>query len=111
MKGTNRRRLERFDIAIPAQIAVGAGKQKNVFSFTTANVSAGGAFFKTDAVLPLGTEVLVELTLLAELFRRVKPASPALIRLAGTVLRHEAEGMAIAFSERFHMQATTFSPA
>lgn len=111
MKETNRRRLERFDIALPAQVAVGSGTGKNVFTLTTANVSAGGAFFKTDAMLPVGTEVLVELTLLAELFRNTKPANSALIRLAGKVLRHETDGMAIAFAERFHMQPATYSPA
>jgi len=111
MKETNRRRLERFDIALPAKVAAGPGKGENIFTLTTANVSAGGAFFKTDAVLPVGTEVLVELTLLAELFRNVKPANSTLVRLAGKVLRHERDGMAIVFSEHFHMQPVTYNPA
>lgn len=106
MYAKERRRLERFDIALPARIAVAEGGQRQqVISLTTSNISAGGAFFKTDAPLPLGTEVVVELTLLAELFKSVTPNTEALVRMAGRVLRNETRGMAIAFSEKFHMQA------
>ena len=111
MRGSERRQLERFDISIPARVDVSKAAYPEALSLTTVNISAGGAFFATDTVLPVGTEVLVELTLLAELFRNVKPASPALIRLAGKVLRLEPGGMAVAFSERFHMQSMALRPA
>lgn len=111
MQGKNRRRLERFEIAVPAQIAVAVDNRRRTMHLITHDISAGGAFFQTDTLLPVGTEVLIELTLLAELFRNVKPPSQALIRLAGKVLRHDFDGMAIGFTEHFQIQPVALNPA
>jgi hypothetical protein len=100
-----RRRLERFDLALPAVIRSGAPYGEGEEAITrllTKNICEGGAYFSTSQPLSEGTEVRVELILpLSELkLKRVKE-DKSLISVDGTVLRTEVKGMAIGFSKSY----------
>jgi len=103
MTTQERRLLERFSLSLPAKIRPG-GDERRVFSLSTANISAGGAFFKTGSPLPVGTEVMVELTLPAEIFRSIQPANHGLVKVSGIVLRHDPTGMAVKFHKNFQIR-------
>lgn len=102
MEGMERRTLERFPLHIQAKLTVKAnGQPQNTFTLTTRDISSDGAFFQTLSPLPVGTDVTVELLLLAEMFQRVRPQNPAQISMAGKVLRTNGAGMAICFNDKY----------
>jgi c-di-GMP-binding flagellar brake protein YcgR len=97
-----RRKYERYDLVVPAIIetlARTAAKRKN--SLKTVNVSAGGAYFRTDSVLAEGTKVRLELLLYYDSRQKLKNPRNARIRMLGTVMRCRNGGMAIRFSEDY----------
>ncbi len=52
-----RRKLERFNLQVPAKIGViSHGQEKEILDILTSDLCAGGAFFHMDRPLPEGTE-------------------------------------------------------
>jgi c-di-GMP-binding flagellar brake protein YcgR len=97
-----RRKYERYDLVVPEAIetlARTAAKRK--ISLKTVNVSAGGAYFRTDAILAEGTKVRLELRLSYDSQHKLKNPRNARIRILGTVMRCQIGGMAICFSEDY----------
>jgi c-di-GMP-binding flagellar brake protein YcgR len=97
-----RRKYERYDLVVPAMIetlARTAAKRK--ISLKTVNISAGGAYFRTDASLAEGTKVRLELRLSYVSRPRLKNPRNARVRMLGTVMRCQNGGMAIRFSEDY----------
>ena len=98
-----RRKLERFDLRVPAKIeVVGQDHGTKTLNLFTKNMCAGGAFFNSTKSLPQNTQVAVELVLD---FRGLKnPVSKwTKIKVSGSVLRSERVGMAIHFDELYEI--------
>ena len=103
-----KRKLERFDLTIPARIGLTtadqAGEEKKILNVLTSDICSGGAFFHTTQPLPKGTEVRIDLVLpLDRLKELLGKSRHAYIQVTGTVLRSETKGMAICFNKDYQM--------
>ena len=100
-----RRRLERFDLEIPATIGfMNLDHKEKVFNLLTSNISSGGAYFHTTQPLPEGTQVKIDLVLPLDNLEKVKNEyKQAYIKVAGRVLRSESQGMATCFDEDYQI--------
>ena len=102
---TDKRRLERFDLELPATIELlTSDQEKSLVNLLTTNISSGGAYFHTPQPLPKGTQVKIDLVLPLDKLRKLKDEhKQAYIKVTGTVLRSESEGMAICFEEDYQI--------
>jgi len=107
-----RRRLERFHLEIPAKIELKPSDQEQkILDLLTSNICSGGAYFHTPQPLPQGTQVKIDLVLLLDKLRKLKDEyKQAYIKVTGTVLRSESEGMAICFDEDYQIMGASQSP-
>ncbi len=98
-----RRQLERFELKIPARIMASySGRKKEMVEVCTNNISAGGAYCRTDHAIPEGTRVHLDFILPAkELVKLIGVSS--FIKIAGTVVRSEDFGVAICFDNHYEM--------
>jgi hypothetical protein len=88
-----RRKLERFDLRLPAEIeGLGLGKGMHN-SVLTRNISAGGAFLETTKQLPENSRINVDM---------VVPTG-VLLKITGAVLRSEPTGIAIRFDNKYQL--------
>jgi hypothetical protein len=103
-----RRRLERFDLQAPARIEIQLEPgRRDVVTLTTRDISSMGAFVRTAEPLEEGSAVKLELLLSMDLLRRfIGEKGKAKIRVRGTVVRTDSEGMAIEFDSRYKISAT-----
>jgi len=102
---TEKRRLERFDLELPATIELlTPDQEKSLLNLLTSNICSGGAYFHTAQPLPEGTQVRIDLVLPLKKLRTLKEEhKKAYIKVTGTVLRSESEGMAICFDEDYQL--------
>jgi len=103
-----KRKLERFDLKIPAKIKQADLSQNDrgeeVPDLTTSDVSSGGAFFHTTKPLPKGTDVKIELILPLDKLKELSDdILHAQIKVSGTVIRTESGGMAISFDSNYQI--------
>jgi hypothetical protein len=99
------RKMERFNLGIPATIEVvaeGDDSGKKILYVITKNICAGGAFFDTMSQLPNGAQVKIRLVLNLGRLRGLKRRR-AHLKLSGTVLRSESTGMAIHFDKSYRI--------
>lgn len=97
-----RRKFERYDLAVPVKIeTLARTAKKKKISLKTANVCAGGAYFHTDTALTEGTKVQLDLMLSYDSLRVFPSPRNARIRILGTVTRSRQDGMAIRFSDDY----------
>ena len=88
-----RRKLERFDLRLPAKIE-GLGLGKGVHnSALTRNISAGGAFLETTKHFPENSRINVEV---------IVPTG-VLVKVNGAVLRSEPMGIAVRFDNEYQL--------
>ena len=87
-----RRKLERFELRLPAKIE-GLGLKKGAHNLLTRNISAGGAFLETTNQLPENSRVSIDF---------VVPTG-VLVKVAGVVLRSEPTGIAIRFDNEYQL--------
>ena len=104
-KMSNQRKVERFDLELPATIELLEVDQKErVYNLLTKNVCSGGAYFHTLEPLPEGTQVKIDLVLPLDKLKKLKDEyRQAYIKVTGKVLRSESEGMAICFDDDFQI--------
>ena len=96
-----RRQFQRYDLSLPAKIEmVIPGPGKKTFDLRTSDVSAGGAFFRTSAPIPEGTQVRLRLMIRSERLQDLTGAEGR-VAVAGTVVRSGPAGMAICFDEHY----------
>jgi hypothetical protein len=99
------RRLERFDLIVPATVEVvarGDDSEKKIHYVITKNISADGAFF--DAMNPPSEGAQVKVDLVLNLGRsKGLTRRRAGIKVSGTVLRTEPSGMAIRFDKSYRI--------
>jgi hypothetical protein len=103
------RRLERFDLEMPATIEslTSDQEEKALLTLLTTNISSGGAYFHTTQPLPEGTQVKIDLVLPLDKLRKLKEEhKKAYIKVTGKVLRTEAEGMAVCFDEDYQIMGS-----
>jgi hypothetical protein len=101
----DRRKLERFNLELIAEITVETADQMvKVLYLRTRDISSGGAFLYGVNPLPRGTPVKVNLTLSADRLKRLMGAQ-AHVKIRGIVKRSEPSGMAIRFNEDYHMMS------
>jgi hypothetical protein len=97
----DQRRNERFRLRVPASIVqAGEVEDNNAFGLVTSDICSGGAYFQTDAPLPVGTKVKIEMILDIDRLKLTK-AKKACIRVSGSVIRATKTGMAICFADNF----------
>lgn len=102
----DKRRLERFDLKVPARIE-GLSKKKTseTLDLMTSDLCSGGAFFHTDQSLPEGTKVKIDLVLpLGGLKKLISAYDHAHIKVTGTVIRRESHGMAVCFNKDYSIR-------
>jgi len=107
MTELERRKFERFDLELPAGIELATSDQENeekILNLMTKDICSGGAFFYTTHPLPEGTEVKIELVLDLDKLKKLT-GERAFISAKGTVLRAEAEGMAICFDKNYKIRS------
>jgi hypothetical protein len=104
-----KRRLERFDLVMPAAIEfVNEHHNERIINLLTTNICSGGAYFHTNQPLPEGTQVKLDLVLPLENLRKLKKEhKKAFIKVTGKVLRTEEEGMAICFDKDYQIAGYT----
>lgn len=103
---SNKRRLERFELAIPATLILEeqtGDEDGQAFDLVTTDISAGGAFFQTDQPLPEGISVRIELVLDTEKLKKMT-GKYAYLRVKGRVVRSSDQGMAISFEPRYEIK-------
>ena len=103
----DKRRLERFDLQLPAIIEVVSGNgdhDRKTVNLLTRNACSGGAYFHTDQPLPKGTQVKIDLVLSIDTLKKIK-GKQAVIKVNGSVIRTESHGMAICFDEHFSIKS------
>lgn len=103
-----KRSLERFDLELPATIELLTPDQEHrLLNLLTTNICSGGAYFHTTQPLPEGTQVKIDLVLPLDKLRKLKDEhKQAYIKVTGTVLRSESEGMAICFDEDYQIEGS-----
>lgn len=101
----DRRQLQRFPLRAPAIIKAAALDKETIAELYTRDICSGGAFFQTNHPLPAGISVDITLYLLISAFRewRGRPHKVK-VTTAGTVVRSEADGMAVAFADEYQME-------
>lgn len=98
-----RRKLERFQLSLPAEIVVeSADQKKEVFNLTTRDICAGGAFFRTMHPLPEGTQVQIKLSVPSNSLKKIT-GTHGHVKISGTVKRSEPSGMAICFHKKYEI--------
>jgi len=96
------RKMERFDLALRSRLRLPGMEKPEFINLLTSDVCAGGAFFKTDLPLPIGTEVEVDLVLPLDNLKRLN-AHQALIKVSGAVIRSDDQGIAVCFNEDYQI--------
>lgn len=101
-----KRKLERFDLRMPAKIEpVGMEDVFEAFDLATCDVCAGGAFFQTHQPLPEGTPVKVQMLLPLKRLRVLKESTrQVFLFIQGTVLRCQKDGMAVRFGKNYEFR-------
>lgn len=104
----DKRRLERFDLHIPATIEfMNVDYKEKLLNLLTTNICSGGAYFHTAQPLPQGTQVKIDLFLPLDKLRKLREEhKQAYIKVTGKVLRSESEGMAICFDENYQIMGS-----
>ena len=87
-----RRKLERFDLRLPAKIE-SLDREKEEHNLLTKNISAGGAFLETTNPLSEKSRVGIDF---------IVPTG-VLVKVTGVVLRSEPMGIAIRFDNEYQL--------
>ena len=101
MNFIEKREMERFTLELPALLSVTdeSGKQKAA-EFMISNICSGGAFFKTDHPLSVGTDVKMALIIPLNKFKKIG-TKKSRVDVSGSVIRTNDQGMAVCFAKNF----------
>ena len=96
-----KRKMERFSLELPARLTwSGKDKRHESMEQLTSNICAGGAFFKTQKPLLIGTDLKIIITLPLKKYKNIK-SKISYIRVSGSVIRMDQQGMAIRFDKKY----------
>lgn len=97
------RQMQRFSIAMPAQISVKSDSPtKPSLDLFSRDVCSGGAFFVTEHPLDVGTKLMITMTIQPQHFTPSK-GKQVQVNISGEVLRKEIDGMAVRFDRSYKM--------
>ncbi|MGD8667224.1 MAG: PilZ domain-containing protein [Desulfobacterales bacterium] len=95
-----KRKVERFDLELEAFVSLpGETDRTERGNLVTRDVSMSGVFLVTDAPLPVGSKVNVDMILTLG-GRKKQNAQQAWIKASGKVLRTDHQGMAVSFDDQ-----------
>ena len=95
-----KRKVERFDLELEAFVSVpGDTGQTDMGNLATRDVSMSGVFLLTDAPLPVGSRVNVDMILTLG-GKKKQNSQQAWIKASGKVLRTDNQGMAVSFDDQ-----------
>jgi c-di-GMP-binding flagellar brake protein YcgR len=101
----NRRKMERFDLELPIYLRIfDTDKKRESLNFTTSNICSGGAFFRTEKPLSVGTDVKLDIILPLNKFKNIK-SKISHIDVSGSVIRTDQQGMAICFDKNYKISS------
>jgi hypothetical protein len=101
MKYAEKREMERFDLELPALLSMMDATGKPwAAEFMIRNICSGGAFFKTDNPLSVGTDVKIDLILPSVKFKKTG-SERSRVQVSGSVIRTESHGMAVCFDKKY----------
>jgi c-di-GMP-binding flagellar brake protein YcgR len=100
----DKRAYKRFDLKVPARIGIAESEriEEQEVDLTTINISAGGAFLDTKAILPQGTRVKMDFILSIEKLKELTD-SQCRIKVKGEVIRSDESGIAVRFDKDYEM--------
>ena len=104
---SERRELERYDLATPAKVIVNRSKgKKEVLSLHTRDLSSKGAFIVTDEPVEEGASLSLEFVLpMEKLMSLIDMKSKVRLEVKGTVVRSTGDGIAVSFNENYKIEA------
>jgi hypothetical protein len=91
-----RRKYERFQLALPARLEIDNSVKKEIFVSQTRNISTAGAFLLTRRRFSEGTRFRLELTVPSDRIKEITGAQ-SVIKVKGVVVRSTPDGIAICF--------------
>ncbi len=92
--------MQRFDLELEAFVSMpGETGQTDLGNMVTRDVSMSGVYLLTDAPLPIGSKVNVDMILTLG-GRKKQNAQQAWIKASGKVLRTDNQGMAVSFDDQ-----------
>jgi hypothetical protein len=95
-----KRKVERFDLELEAFVSLpGETDPADMGNMVTRDVSMSGVYLVTDAPLPVGSKVNVDMILTLG-GRKKHDAQQAWIKASGEVLRTDSQGMAVSFDDQ-----------
>ena len=98
-----KRKMERFNLKLPTKLSwAGKDKEHKSIELMTSNICSGGAFFKTNKPLTVGTDVKLAVILTLGKFKIVKHKI-LYIDVLGSVIRTDQQGMAIRFDRKYRI--------
>ena len=106
-----KREMERFLLELPVIITwTCKDKKSNSIEQMTSDISACGAFFKTQKSLLIGTNVKIIIMLSLDKFHNLE-SKASYISVSGSVTRTDQQGMAICFDKKFRISPSRVSLA
>ena len=102
-----RRKLERFELNVPARVLVESGMHKRAeYDLITRDVSSAGAFLFSTQPLPEGVNVKMEFLISLDTLQKFAgEKSRAKVRVRGQVIRSDSDGIAIRFDSKYKITA------
>lgn len=95
-----KRKVERFDLELEAFVSIpGEADRADKGNLMTRDVSMSGVYLVTDAPLPVGSKVNVDMVLTLG-GRKNQNSQQAWIKASGKVLRTDNQGMAVSFDDQ-----------
>ena len=97
-----RRKYERFDLSLAIEVEVLGSNKQQVLNLLTTDVSAGGAFSDVGEPVLQGAPVKARMIIASQGLKEMTGAQ-CLVKVAGTVVRCNARGIAVSFAKDYEM--------
>jgi hypothetical protein len=95
--------MERFSLKVPAKVTfLNKGRKQKTIELLTSNICSGGAFFKIEKPLAIGTHVKIDIILPLNNVKYGK-GKKSFIDVSGSVIRSNEKGMAICFDKKYRL--------
>lgn len=109
----DRRKLERFELRVPALVVVESRSgREEVLDLTTKDVSSDGAYLLSSNLLPEGAMVRMEFMLaMNSVGRSWRDGRRMRVRVTGKVIRVDGNGAAVRFGNRYRITTSGSSSA
>ena len=95
---SDRRKLQRFNLKLPAKVEILAPGEKRVLNLVTSDISANAAYFQMLNPISEGVSVRLKICIANDFIKKITGFEMRL-NIVGRVVRSEPTGMAIQFDE------------